>query len=124
MFGNAGQKNRILKRIRGFYPAAFIWDLPWTWTPVHPKELIMFGQKLQQLCANAGLTQDELAKNVGVSVKTLQGWEVGAGEPGSGALSKLAAALGVAEEEFAAGFAEARQIRETQVVSAPRDKPR
>jgi transcriptional regulator with XRE-family HTH domain len=84
----------------------------------------MFGQKLQQLRASAGLSQAELAKKVGVSVKTLQGWEVGAGEPGSGAVSKLAGALGVPEEEFAGGLAESRQIRERQVISTPREKPR
>ena len=84
----------------------------------------MFGQKLQQLRTNARLTQPELAQKVGVSVKTLQGWELGAGEPGSGAVSKLAGALGVPEEEFAAGLAESQQIRDRQVVSTPRERPR
>jgi transcriptional regulator with XRE-family HTH domain len=83
----------------------------------------MFGQKLQQLRVNAGLSQAELAEKVGVSLKTLQGWEVGAGEPGSGALSKLAGALAVPQEELATGIAESQQIRERQVVSTPREKP-
>jgi len=83
----------------------------------------MFGQKLQQLRANAGLSQPELARRVGVSLGTLEDWETGGGEPGSGAVSKLAQALGVPEQELAAGLAESRELREKQVVSTPRDLP-
>jgi transcriptional regulator with XRE-family HTH domain len=83
----------------------------------------MLGQRLQQLRVNAGLSQPELAQKVGVSVNTLQDWEVDNGEPGSGALSKLAGALGVAEDELAAGLAEAQEARAGRVVSAPREKP-
>ena len=46
-----------------------------------------------------------------------------AAEPGSGAIAKLAAALGVPSEELAAGIAEAQQAREGRVASAPREKP-
>src|SRR5438552_2449305 len=86
-------------------------------TPTFPvsvaqEEVIMLGQRLQQLRANAGLSQPELARRVGVSVGTLQDWETDAGEPGSGALGKLAAALGVPQEELSAGLAEAQQARE------------
>ena len=83
----------------------------------------MLGQRLQQLRASAGLSQPELAQRVGVSVATLQDWEVDAGEPGSGALGKLAKALGVPQEELAAELAESQQAREGRVVSAPREKP-
>ena len=83
----------------------------------------MFGQRLQQLRVNAGLSQLELAQKVGVSVARLQEWEVYGGEPGSGTLSKLAGALGVPQEELAAEVAASRQAREGQVVSAPRPKP-
>ena len=83
----------------------------------------MFGQKLQQLRVRAGMSQPDLAQRVGVSLKTLEGWEVGKGEPGSGALGKLAQALGVAEQELAAGLDESRQIRARQVVSTPRGSP-
>ena len=83
----------------------------------------MLGQRLQQLRVRAGLSQDELARRVGVSVGTLQDWEVDAGEPGSGALGKLAGALGVPTEELAAGLAEAQPAREGRVASAPREKP-
>jgi transcriptional regulator with XRE-family HTH domain len=87
------------------------------------QEAIMLGQRLQQLRATAGLSQPELARRVGVSVETLQDWETDVAEPGSGALSKLAAALGAPEEELAAGLAEAQQGREGRVASAPREKP-
>lgn len=83
----------------------------------------MFGQKLQQLRVNAGLSLGELAQKAGVSIKTLEGWVLGAGEPGSGALSKLANALGVPQDELTAGLSESQQIRERQVVSAPRERP-
>jgi len=82
----------------------------------------MLGAKLQQLRVTAGLSQPELAQRAGVSVATLQDWEVDAGEPGSGALSKLAGALGVPVEEFTAELAAAQQAREGQVV-APRENP-
>ena len=42
----------------------------------------MFGQKLQQLRTNAGLTQEALARKVGVGVEAIQKWETGGGEPG------------------------------------------
>ena len=83
----------------------------------------MLGQRLQQLRVNAGLSQSELAGRVGVSVQTLQDWETDAGEPGSGAIDKLAGALAVPRGELDAGLAEARQNRAGQVVSAPREKP-
>jgi len=83
----------------------------------------MLGQRLQQRRAIAGLSQDELARRVGVKVGTLQDWEVDAAEPGSGALAKLAAALGAPVEELTAGIAEAQAAREGRVASAPREKP-
>ena len=83
----------------------------------------MLGQRLQQLRVKAGLSQPDLAQKVGVSVETLQDWEVDVGEPGSGALSKLAGALGVPQEELAAGLVESQQAREGRVASAPREKP-
>jgi transcriptional regulator with XRE-family HTH domain len=83
----------------------------------------MLGQRLQQLRVNAGLSQPELAARVGVSVQTLQDWETDSGEPGSGAVDKLAQALGVARDELNAGLAEARVNRAGEVPSAPRPKP-
>jgi transcriptional regulator with XRE-family HTH domain len=83
----------------------------------------MLGQRLQQLRVNAGLSQPELAQRIGVAVGTLQDWEVDAGEPGSGAVAKLATALGVSPDELAAGRAEAQQVRAGQVPAGAREKP-
>lgn len=82
----------------------------------------MFGQ-IQQLRVNAGLSQDDLARRIGVQVETLRDWETGGGEPGSGARGKLAQALGVPQQELEAGIAESQQLREKQVLSEPRPKP-
>ena len=71
----------------------------------------MFGQTLQQLRANAGLSQPELAERVGVSVGTIQDWEVSGGEPGSGAVDKLARALGVPRETLDAAVSDCRRTR-------------
>jgi transcriptional regulator with XRE-family HTH domain len=87
------------------------------------QEAIMFGQRLQQLRVKAGLTQPELAQRVGVSVETLRDWEVDVGEPGSGAVGKLARALGVGQDELTIGLDEAQQTREGKVASAPRERP-
>lgn len=65
----------------------------------------MLGQRLLQLRASAGLTETELAQRVGVSVQTLQEWEVDEGEPGPATLVKLAEALGVSEDELDANLA-------------------
>lgn len=83
----------------------------------------MFGQKLQQLRVKAGLTQFELARKAGVSIDTLQDWEVHGAEPGFGALAKLAGVLGVPQEALATGIDESQQIRDKQVVSARRQRP-
>jgi len=82
------------------------------------QEVIMLGQRLQQHRVSAGLSQPELAQRVGVSVATLQDWEVDRAEPGSGALSKLAAALGVPLEELTAGLVEAQQARQGRPLNA------
>jgi transcriptional regulator with XRE-family HTH domain len=87
------------------------------------QETSMFSQKLQQLRVNAGLSQDELARRVGVKMETIQDWETGGGEPGSGARSKLAQALGVPQEDLEKGIAESQQARAEGVVSTPRRNP-
>jgi transcriptional regulator with XRE-family HTH domain len=83
----------------------------------------MFGQQLQALRARAGLTQEELADRVGVSLERVQRWETGGDEPGSGAVDKLAEALGVPREEVAVGLAESAEVRQNEILTRPRPKP-
>jgi len=78
------------------------------------KESNMLGQRLQWLRASAGLSQAELARKVGVSAETLEDWEVDEDEPGSGALARLAAELGVPVEELD------EAAREGLALSSPR----
>ena len=49
-----------------------------------------------------GLTQAALAMAVGVSLRTLKGWELGETQPGIDAAARLASALGVSLDDLAA----------------------
>jgi transcriptional regulator with XRE-family HTH domain len=63
-----------------------------------------FGQHLQGLRVKAGLSQAGLAKKTGISVYTIQSWEIDRRAPRSMAmLVKLAKGLNVPLEAFAAG---------------------
>ena len=55
-----------------------------------------FGQNLQRLRNKAGLSQAGLAERSGISVNTIQNWEIDRHQPRIEALPKLAEALGVA----------------------------
>jgi transcriptional regulator with XRE-family HTH domain len=57
-----------------------------------------FGENLQRLRNKAGLSQAGLADRSGISVNTIQNWEIGRHQPRLEALPKLAAALGVGVE--------------------------
>jgi transcriptional regulator with XRE-family HTH domain len=54
-----------------------------------------FGKRLQQLREQAGLSQSQLARVIGMPVKSLQNWEAERVEPRLGGLAKLARGLGV-----------------------------
>ena len=54
-----------------------------------------FGQRLQRLRSEAGLTQQQVADKAGVPLQTLRNWEHDRREPLVGAAFKLARALGV-----------------------------
>jgi transcriptional regulator with XRE-family HTH domain len=60
-----------------------------------------FGQKLQELRENAGLTQQQFACASGVNVWTIRGYEQGRREPNWKMAITLAGALGVPVEIFA-----------------------
>jgi transcriptional regulator with XRE-family HTH domain len=68
----------------------------------------------------AGLSRAELARRAGVPVSTLRGWEGDRGFPGLPAALRLAAALGVPVERFAAGV---EDPAEDEPAAAPK-KPR
>jgi transcriptional regulator with XRE-family HTH domain len=53
-----------------------------------------FGNNLQALREAAGLSQSELAEKSGISVKTIQNWEIDRNSPRMDALVRLAHALG------------------------------
>lgn len=59
-----------------------------------------FGQRLRRLRKNKGLTQEELAFKVEVSVMTIRRWEWGNSTPQIEEVRKLAEALGVPQSEL------------------------
>jgi transcriptional regulator with XRE-family HTH domain len=54
-----------------------------------------FGKRLQQFREQAGLSQSELARAIGIPVKSVQNWEAERVQPRLEALPKLARGLGV-----------------------------
>lgn len=59
-----------------------------------------FGQILQQLRKDAGLSQAELASKAGITLSTLQQWEMGRRSPVSLDFVRVAEALGQPVGEF------------------------
>lgn len=58
----------------------------------------MFRIRLKELRENAGLSQDSLAKQVGVSQSTVGNWEAGTREPNFSTLQRLADFFGVSTD--------------------------
>ncbi|HEY7425960.1 MAG TPA: helix-turn-helix transcriptional regulator [Gemmataceae bacterium] len=54
-----------------------------------------FGERLQRLRSESGLTQQQVSDRAGVPLQTLRNWEHDRREPLTSALFKLADALGV-----------------------------
>ena len=61
------------------------------------------GATIRQLRENRGLTQAELADQIGVSSKTVSKWETAKGLPDLSLLEPLAAALGISVVELMSG---------------------
>jgi transcriptional regulator with XRE-family HTH domain len=59
-----------------------------------------FGEMIQKLREQAGLSQSELALKAGVPVRSVQNWEQGHRQPRPMALLPLANALGVSVESL------------------------
>lgn len=57
-----------------------------------------FSRKIRLLRHEAGLTQRQVAKKIGVTDRTYQNYEAGASLPSGNVASKLAAALGVSAD--------------------------
>ena len=77
-----------------------------------------FGAKLKELRESAGLTQGELAKKAGLSLKAVAHWEQGLREPAWSNVQTLAAALGVK----CAAFEQAAQTRKPTGRARPKRK--
>jgi transcriptional regulator with XRE-family HTH domain len=61
-----------------------------------------FGENLKRLREAAELTQAQLAERAGLSLRSLQNWEIDRSKPSLAATLALAQALGVAVEALAA----------------------
>jgi transcriptional regulator with XRE-family HTH domain len=60
-----------------------------------------FGQRLQRLRVQAGLTQAQVAEAADVPVSSLRNWEIDRREPGLRVACRLAKVLGVTAEHLA-----------------------
>lgn len=61
------------------------------------------GSALAQLRNERGMTQRELAAQIGCYAKDVSRWETGARTPGAESLAKLAAALGCTSDDIIRG---------------------
>lgn len=59
---------------------------------------------LAQMRREKGLTQSELAEQIGCYAKDVSRWETGARTPGAESLAKLAAALGCTSDDIIRGI--------------------
>jgi putative transcriptional regulator len=62
---------------------------------------MLFAEALKAARERAGMTQAELARRAGVSLRTIQSWEQGRRVPVSPDFFKLVKALGVSADDFA-----------------------
>jgi transcriptional regulator with XRE-family HTH domain len=79
-----------------------------------------FGQNLQRLRNKARLSQAGLAERSGISVNTIQNWEIDRHQPRIDALPMLAQALGVGLESLIVSKNKTRKIRSTKSKKAAR----
>lgn len=86
-------------------------------------ETTTFGDRVTGAREAAGLTQPELAKRLGVKVKTIRGWENDQSEPRANKLGTLSGILGVSMMWLLAGQGEGLDSPElTQPVDADIEK--
>ncbi|WP_341861828.1 helix-turn-helix domain-containing protein [Gymnodinialimonas sp. 57CJ19] len=86
-------------------------------------ETTTFGDRVTGAREAAGLTQPELAKRLGVKVKTVRGWENDQSEPRANKLGTLSGVLGVSMMWLLAGHGEGLDSPElTQPVDADVEK--
>jgi transcriptional regulator with XRE-family HTH domain len=64
------------------------------------KASMAFKDNLKQLREAAGLSQSQLAERAGISVRTIQNWEIGRNVPKADILMQLAAALDAGLEQL------------------------
>jgi DNA-binding XRE family transcriptional regulator len=75
----------------------------WQSPGVRRRGSMSFGRHLRGWREGAGLSRSELARKAGIPVSTLRNWEGDRGFPGLSACLRLAEALGMRVERFAAG---------------------
>lgn len=59
-----------------------------------------FSESFKSTREAKGFTQEEAARKIGVSVKTVYRWEAGESDPQTGHLSGLRVGLGLSDTEF------------------------
>ena len=84
--------------------------------PVRDKKLAeAFGARLYDLRRGAGLSQERLAHNSGMSVPVVSGLERGIRQPSLQSLTKLAAGLGVSVEDLVRGLDRGSPTNENEI---------
>ena len=75
-----------------------------------------FGNYLYELRRRAGLTQKEMAQQLGVTNKAVSKWETGRSKPTTNALRKMAVLFGISVERLLEIREGARQMDITKIV--------
>ena len=84
--------------------------------PVRDRKLAQaFGARLNDLRRRAGLSQEQLGHNSGMSVPFVSGLERGIRQPSLQSLTRLAAGLGVSVEDLVRGLDKGSPANEDQV---------
>ena len=71
---------------------------------VTPQQKIEFGQRLKELREQADLTQNDLARRLGVEKQHISRWECGKNLPGIDSLIRLSAVLGLSVSDILSGL--------------------
>jgi transcriptional regulator with XRE-family HTH domain len=64
------------------------------------RHLTLDSGRVRELRAAAGLTNEQLAHEVGVTLRTVQRWQLGSNEPNGAQLLRLARVLGVHPDDL------------------------
>ena len=76
----------------------------------------IFGNRILELRSKAGLSQAELAAEIGVTNKAVSKWEVGKAKPGLDKIRKLAAVVQISVEELLKAREGEKMVQITKIV--------